>query len=225
VADGNSKRWFQSIEAAAIAGFVFAVLSVIALALGSTRPPLTATDAEMIAWYSDAGNRTAMTVGLSLFVVAAVAFLWFIAVIRRRVGTRDDRFIATVFFGSGILITGVMLVAASAVASPAVIVHLSDGVVSDPGSLSVLTGFGSTLALFVLVRLQAVFVVTVSTLALRTGAFNRWLSYFGYAMGFAMFFIPIVTDPIGGAFPAWVGVLSVALFFRRGDLLPDMTVE
>lgn len=223
--DGNSKRWFQSIEAAAIAGLAFAVLSVIALALQSSRPPLTAADAEMIAWYSDAGNRTAMTVGLSIFVIAAVAFLWFIAVIRRRVGTRDDRFIATVFLGNGILVAGVMVVAAAAVATPAVIVHGSDGVVPDPGSLNVVTRFGSTLALFVLVRFQAVFVVTVSTLALRTGAFNRWLSYFGFAMGLAMFIVPSVTDPTGLAFPAWVGVLSVALFFRRGDLLADTTVE
>jgi len=179
----------------------------------------------MIAWYSDAGNRTGMAVGLSLFVFAAVAFLWFMAVIRRRVGTRHDRFIATVFLGSGILIAGVMVVAASAVATPAVIVHLSDGVVPDPGSLNVLTGFGSTLALFVLVRFQAVFIVTVSTLALRTSAFNRWLSYFGFAMGFAMFVLPSVTDPNGLAFPAWVGVLSVALFFRRRELVPDTTVE
>ena len=219
--NGNPKQWFRSIEAAAIAGLVFAVLSVVAMALVSTRPPLTATDAEVIAWYSNATNRTVMTVGLSLFVIAAVAFLWFIAVIRRRVGTRDDRFIAAVFFGSGILLTGVMLAAAAAVASPAVTVHLSGGIVRDPGALNAVSGLGSTLALLVLLRIQGVFVVTVSTLALRTGAFNRWLSYFGYAMGLAMFFVPIATDPIGLAFPIWVGVLSVAFIFRRGDLLPD----
>ena len=174
--NGNPKQWFRSIEAAAIAGLVFAVLSVVAMALVSTRPPLTATDAEVIAWYSNATNRTVMTVGLSLFVIAAVAFLWFIAVIRRRVGTRDDRFIAAVFFGSGILLTGVMLAAAAAVASPAVTVHLSGGIVRDPGALNAVSGLGSTLALLVLLRIQGVFVVTVSTLALRTGAFNRWLS-------------------------------------------------
>jgi hypothetical protein len=223
VVDGGPKWWFRSIEAAAIAGLVFAVLSVVAMALVNTRPPLTATDAEVIAWYSDAANRTVMTVGLSLFVIAAVAFLWFIAVISRRVGTRDDRFIATVFFGSGILLTGVMLAAAAAVASPAVTVHLSGGIVRDPGALNAVSGLGSTLALLVLLRIQGVFIVTVSTLALRTGAFNRWLSYFGYAMGLVMFFVPIVADPIGLGFPIWVGVLSVALIFRRGDLLPDAT--
>lgn len=219
--DDDSKRRLRSIEAAAIAGLVFAVLTVIGLAMANTRPSLTATDAETIAWYSDAANRTVATAGLSLIVFAAVAFLWFIAVIRRRVGTRDDRFIAVVFLGSGILLTGVMLVAAAAIASPAVIVHLSDGVVADPGALHAVTGLGSTLALIVLVRIQAVFIAVVSTLALRTGAFNRWLSYFGYAMGGLMFFVPIFTESIGMAFPVWVGVLSIALFLRKGDLLPD----
>lgn len=219
--DSDSKRWIRSIEGAAIAGLIFAVLSVIGLAMENTRPSLTATDAEMIAWYSDAANRTVVTVGLSLIVFAAVAFLWFIAVIRRRVGTRDDRFIGSVFTGSGILLTGVMLAAAAAIASPAVTVHLSDGIVPDPGALHAVTGLGSTLALLVLLRIQAVFIVTVSTLALRTGAFNRWLSYFGYAMSVVMFFIPLLTEPMGMAFPAWVGVLSIALFLRKGDLLSD----
>jgi drug/metabolite transporter (DMT)-like permease len=104
---------FRSIEAAAVAGLVFAVLSFIAFLLLNSSPDLSAPDSEITAWYADPANRTSLIVGLSLAVVSAVSFLWFVAVIRRRVGDREDRFFATVFLGSGILLTGVMLVGAA----------------------------------------------------------------------------------------------------------------
>jgi hypothetical protein len=37
---------------------------------------------------------------------AGIAFLWFIGVIRDRIGAREDRFFATVFLGSGLLFVG-----------------------------------------------------------------------------------------------------------------------
>jgi hypothetical protein len=153
--------------------------------------------------------------------VSAVSFLWFVAVIRRRVGDREDRFFATVFLGSGILLTGVMLVGATTLASGAITVDLADGRVPDASVLAALTGLGMSLLLMVLLRVQAVFVVSTSTLALRSNAFSRWLSYFGYGIALVMFFMPILSEPVGLAFPVWVGILSIALLIRRSDIIPD----
>ena len=184
-------------------------------------PDLSGPDSEVAAWYSDAANRASLTTGLSLSIVSAVSFLWFVAVIRRRVGDREDRFFATVFLGSGVLLTGVMLTGAAALASPAVTIDLADGRVPDASTLAVISGFGTTLMLVVLLRIQAVFVVSTSTLALRSSAFSRWLSYLGYGIALVIFFMPILTDPVGLAFPIWVGILSVALLVRRSDIIPD----
>jgi hypothetical protein len=214
-------RWLRSIEAAAVAGLVFAALSIVGSILIGTQPALSATAAETSSWYSDATNRTVVTVGLSCFAFAAVAFLWFIAVIRRRIGDREDKFIATVLYGSGVLVAGVMLVAAAAVASPAVTFHLAEGRVVDSGGLIAVRGFGRTLELLVLLRLQAVFVVAVSTLAARTGVFSKALSYFGYAMAFVMFVVPILTSPLGLAFPLWVSVVSTAMLVRASRFVGD----
>ncbi len=214
-------RWLRSIEAAAVAGLVFGVLSIVASVLIGTQPALSATETETSSWYSDAANRTVVTVGLACSVFAAVAFLWFIAVIRRRIGDREDKFIATVFYGSGVLVAGVMLVVAAAVASPAVTFHLTEGRVVDSGGLIAVRGFGTTLELFVLLRIQAVFIITVSTLAARTGVFSRALSYFGYAIAVVMFVVPILASPLGLAFPIWVSVVSVALLVRAGQIVDD----
>lgn len=74
-------RWFRSIEAAAVAGLAFAVLSFIALLLLTSSPDPSVPDSEMTSWYADSANRTSLTIGLSLSIVAAISFLWFVAVI------------------------------------------------------------------------------------------------------------------------------------------------
>ena len=211
----------RSIEAAAVAGLVFAVLSFISLLLLTSPPDPAAPDSETITWYSDPANRALLTLGLSLSVVSAISFLWFVAVIRRRVGDREDRFFSTVFLGSGILLTGVMLVGSATLASGAVTADLADGRVPDASVLTALSGLGTSLLLLVLLRIQAVFVVSTSTLALRSNAFSRWLSYLGYGIALVMFFIPILTEPIGLAFPVWVGILSIALLIRKSDIVPE----
>jgi cytochrome b561 len=114
-----------------------------------------------------------------------------------------------------------MLVGAATLASGAVTVDLADGRVPDASVLAALTGLGTSLLLIVLLRVQAVFVVSTSTLALRSNAFSRWLSYFGYGIALVMFFMPILSEPVGLAFPVWVGVLSIALVIRRRDVIPD----
>jgi len=211
----------RSVESAAIAGLAFAALSSASRVLLNSPPELTAPDSEIVDWYSDPGNRASLILGLTLAVFAAVSFLWFIAVIRRRVGEREDKFFATVFLGSGILIAGLMLVGSGSLASIAVTVDLLDGRVPDVDVLSAVTGLGRTLLVLVLVRVQAVFIVSASTLALRTSAFSRWLSYLGYAIALWMFFMPLLIEPLRLGFPIWVAILSVALLARRDDLIPD----
>jgi hypothetical protein len=191
------------------------------MVLLSSPPDLSAPDSEIIAWYSDAANRALLATGLSLSILSSISFLWFVAVIRRRVGDREDQFFATVFLGSGVLLTGVMLMGSAALASPAITIDLANGRVPDASSLAAMSGLGTTLILVVLLRIQAVFVVSTSTLALRSSAFSRWLSYLGYGIALAMFFMPILTEPVGLAFPIWVGILSTVLLLRKGDIIPE----
>jgi len=209
----------RSIESAAAAGLVFAVTSIVSWFLLQLPPDLSAPDAEISAWYEDPGNRQAVLLGLTLAVISAMAFLWFVAVIRRRVGDREDQFFGTVFFGSGMLLTGVMLVGSAALASPAVTATLADRV-PDPGATALVVAFGTALMALVLPRMQAVFVLSTSSLALRTDRISRWVSYFGYAIGLVMFFMPILLEPLSLAFPIWVGVISVAMLISRREVIP-----
>ena len=52
-----------------------------------------------------------------------MALLWFMAVIRRRLGEREDRSFATVYLGSGLACALLTIVAAVCVAAPTLVVH------------------------------------------------------------------------------------------------------
>ena len=58
---------------------------------------------------------------------------------------------------------------------------------------------GTTIAFLLIIgpRLQAVFMLTTSTLILRTRVMPNWLAYVGYATGILLFLFPIVAQPVG----------------------------
>src|SRR6202161_1662388 len=100
-------------RAAAFAGIIFSVFLISALVL--LRLSVPANPQVAGAWLTDSGRRTAVTVALHLIPFAGIAFLWFIGVLRDRIGQREDRFFATVFLGSGLLFVA-MIFAAAAIA-------------------------------------------------------------------------------------------------------------
>lgn len=207
----------RSIESAAIAGVAYAVLAFTSLTLLTRQPALTLSEDELAAWFADASHRSPLVLGLNLAAISAIAFLWFVAVIRRRIGDHEDRFFATVFLGSGILYVAVWLVAAALLAAPAIAMELfsTGGVESDPASHTLMAGSAGGLLLVAGPRIQAVFVFTTSTLVLRAKVLPNWLAYFGYASGLILFIIPLIAMPVGIGFPAWVLVVSITILFSR----------
>jgi hypothetical protein len=59
------------------------------------------------------GARTQSLFALNLLPFAGIAFLWFIGVLRDRLGEGEDRFFATVFLGSGVLYISMVFIAAA----------------------------------------------------------------------------------------------------------------
>ena len=85
-------------RAAAVAGIVFAVLMGTAYVLARLAVPADATERK---WLDERADLVQL--GLGLVPFAGIAFLWFIGVIRDRVGALEDRFFSTVLLGSGLL--------------------------------------------------------------------------------------------------------------------------
>src|SRR5579872_1473944 len=116
-AEATSRGWLRpggplrTSRAAAVAGIIFAVLLIVALVL--LRVSVPARPEVPGAWLADARRRAAVAIALNLIPFAGIAFLWFIGVLRDRIGEREDRLFATVFLGSGLLFVGMLFVAAA----------------------------------------------------------------------------------------------------------------
>jgi hypothetical protein len=99
--------------------------------------------------------------------------------------------------------------------SVAIGIELEQGSYPAPGAFTIVNGLGHGLLLLVLPRVEAVFIITTSTVGLRTGALPKWLALVGYLFGLSMLIVPLFIDAIVLIFPLWVGLISAVLLMRR----------
>lgn len=199
-------------RAAGIAGLVFSVLLASALLLIGSAP--SASDGG--AWLTDSGPQRSVVIALNLVPFAGIAFLWFVGVIRDRVGEREDRFFATVFLGSGLLFVG-MLFAGAAIAGGL----LSDPTISaghapSPELWDLQRRITFTLINVYAFRMGAVFILSTTMIGLRTRTIPRWLAIVGY-MAATILLIGVTVSPLVNlVLPVWAFVLSVDILVRSG---------
>ena len=100
--EGVTEAGLRTPKAAAIAGVVFSLLTLASFGLLWRAIP--AEPRASGAWV--ATNANEVTLALNLIPFAGIAFLWFIGVIRDRLGRREDRFFATVFSAAAYCFSG-----------------------------------------------------------------------------------------------------------------------
>jgi hypothetical protein len=193
-------------KAAAIAGIVFSLLLLLILWLLRTSIP--ADPLEPGAWL--ATDTRAVTVALNLVPFAGVAFLWFIGVLRDRLAQLEDRFFATVFFGSGLLFLA-MLFAAAAVIGAIVLVAS----ISTPHELMNSTTFrfaratSYIIANVYAIKMAAVFMISTSTVVIRTGIAPRWIAFLGFLLALVLLMGSFFISWSFAILPFWVFLISV----------------
>jgi hypothetical protein len=193
-------------KAAAIAGIAFSLLLLSILWLLRTSIP--ADPLEPGAWL--ATDTRAITVALNLVPFAGVAFLWFIGVLRDRLGQLEDRFFASVFFGSAVLFLA-MLFAAAAVVGAIMLVAS----VSQPNELvSSATFRFARAASYIIVnvyaiKMAAVFMISTSTIVIRTGITPRWIAFLGFLLAVMLLVGSFFINWSIAVFPSWVFLISV----------------
>ena len=147
---------------------------------------------------------------------AGVAFLWFIGVLRDRLGELEDRFFATVFLGSGLMFLGMLFVAASAIGGLIVAYAAQPQSLFDAGTFAFGRAFTFDIMHVYAFKMAAVFMVTASTLAIRTRITARWIGIAGYAAAAILLVCSSYFDWTLFVFPAWV--LLVSVYILRDNL-------
>lgn len=215
----SAKRWrarLRSIEAAAIAGVVCAVTWSIGLRGLLAAPSVEAPDEEIIRYYADTRPGFYTLVLLQFIVIGTIAFLWFVGVVRARLGEGEPKLFGTVFQGGAILMAGVVLVGTAALAAPAVLVEVG-GRLPDPGAASLTRALAVTLLSVFAPRVATLVVLSTAALGRATGALPRWLVWLSYAVGVFEFVNITVAPTTVYVFPAWIALVSTVLLIRRSS--------
>jgi len=207
----STRKRLTTPRAAAIAGIAFAVLFTASMVLIGLSMP--AEPADRGAWLGQEGGRVSLA--LSLMPFSGIAFLWFVGVVRDRLGALEDQLFSTVFFGSGLLFLA-MTFAAAAVAG-GIIASFTLGVGESVGS-DVYT-FGRTLMAQIFgvyaLRMAGVFMISLGTIWMRTGVMPRWLSAVTYLVALVLLLSFSLSVWMVLIFPAWVFVISVYILIQN----------
>lgn len=199
-------------RAAAIAGILFSVLLIVSFVL--LRRSVPGDPLEAGAWLRT-GART-VSLALNLLPFAGIAFLWFIGVLRDRLGEREDRFFATVFLGSGLLFLA-MLFLSAAVAGGIIIAFTvaPEGLLGSTTFTLARAITYETMNIYA-IKMAGVFMVATSTLALRTAFIARWIAFLGYGLALLLLLSSRQMEGVLLVFPLWV--LLVSLYILASNM-------
>ena len=206
-------RRLTTPRAAAVAGLLFAALFATVLVLVRTALPAD----------SSAGAATVrlaagqLSVALTLMPFAGIAFLWFVGVVRDRLGEFEDRFFATVMLGSALLFLAMLFVTMAFAGGILVAASGTPGPVDEK-----IVQFGREVMLQIsnvyALRMAGVFMISLGTMWLRTGLMPRWLVIITYLIALTLLVVVSVSVWVTLVFPAWVAAVSCLILvasFRR----------
>ena len=202
-----TRQAVRTPRAAAVAGIIFSVLFTTSMVLIRLAFPEDLRGTNVATWLQ--GNTTTISLALTLVPFAGIAFLWFVGVVRSRLGDLEDQFFSTVFFGSGMLFLA-MIFASAAIAGGML---GSYAIEADTLVKSGVRTFGRAIMYTITnvygVRMAGVFMVSLATIWIRTHVMPRVFVFLTYALALVLLVSSNLTLWLVLVFPAWVFVISV----------------
>jgi hypothetical protein len=214
-----TRQRMRTPRAAAIAGIIFAVLFTLSVTMLRLVFPEDMSGASTSA--SLVQSAKTVKLALTFLPFAGIAFLWFIGVVRDRLGKYEDQFFSTVFFGSGLLF---IAMAFSTAAIAGALVASLDVTLGTPLETDVVT-FARALIYTILnvyaIRMAGVFMLSLGTIWLRTRVMPRLFIFLTYGFAALMLLAGSLSAWLVLILPAWVFVISVYILVvsLRGETL------
>jgi len=214
-----TRRRLTTPRAASAAGILFAVFYATAQVLIRLALPESVTDRGAAL----ANQSRTIAFALSLVPFAGIAFLWFIGVVRDRLGEHEDKLFATVFLGSGLLYLSMVFVAAALAGGLLASFADDPGLLGDPVfsySRLVMRQIANVYSL----RMAGVFMTSLATMFLRTGVMPRWIALVTYGLALVLLLSVSLTMWLTLVFPGWVFGISLFMLitnYRRREHLDE----
>jgi len=213
-----TRQALKTPRAAAVAGIIFAVLFTISIVLIRLAIPEQLGGSNTAAWLQ--GNTATLKLALTLVPFAGIAFLWFIGVVRDRLGKLEDQFFSTVFFGSGLLFLSMMFASAAVAGGILASYAIEPDTLTKSGVLVFGRAVMYTIMQVYAIRMSGVFMIALATIWMRTRVMPRLFVFLSYALALVLLVSSDITAWLILVFPAWVFVISVYILVEslRGDI-------
>ena len=192
-------------KAAAVAGILFSVLLMAIILLLRISIPANPLDAG--SWLAASSGPVALA--LNLVPVAGVCFLWFIGVLRDRLGLREDRFFATVFLGSGLLFLAMLFAAGAVIGAILLVFTAEPNAMLNSATLHVARALAYNLINIYAIKMAGVFMISTSTVTIYTGMAPRWMAFVGFALALILLVGSYYIAWSVVVLPLWVLLISV----------------
>ena len=200
------RREVRSPRSAALAGILFSLLFIASMIL--LRTGVIVDPAEFGTEWLETRSAAASVV-LVLVPFAGIAFLWFTGVMRDLLGDREDKFFATVFLGSGILLVAMMFVWAAAYGAMFGTYQAIADVLTDLDLFVYALTFSNQILANYFLRMAGVYMLSTASLWTRTKAVPRWLSIVTFIVALSFLLFAGALRWARFIFPAWVLLVSV----------------
>jgi hypothetical protein len=211
LSDEWERKRLTTPRTAAIAGIIFGVLFAASLILMRTAIPGNVTSD--ISWITTGSAQISLALGLMPF--AGIAYLWFIGVIRDKLGDYEDKFFSTVFFGSSLIFLGMvfisMSIAGGILAAYPVIIEGAKDYAVIYFARALMLHISNVYAL----RMAGVTMISLGTIWMRTGLLPRWLAIVTYSLAVVLLVVVDYSPWFTLTYPAWVVVISVYILWMR----------
>jgi len=202
---------------APLSGIAFVVLLIVGLVLIADIPDADAPDQEIADYLADSSVHVRNIIGLYLWTLAGVSFLWFVAHLRGvlRQAEGEAGTLSGLAFGAGVVFAALLMASAAAIAAVAGAIELGNATEPAPDFVRMMPQLGYATLLFGGAFAAIVLIVSTSIVALQTGALPRWLIWLGFAAALVLLlafaFLPMI------ALPIWVLAVAVVLLRRPAE--------
>ena len=205
------KRRLTTPRAAAIAGILFGLLFSASLVLMRTAIPEEIN--RDTGWVNAGSSR--ISLALSLMPFAGIAYLWFIGVVRDKLGEYEDKFFSTVFFGSSLIFIGLVFIA-MAIAGAILTTYKFIG--TEEPDYTVIY-FARALMLHIsnvyALRMAGVTMISLGAIWMRTGLMPRWLAVVTFSLALVLLVVVSFNPWFTLVYPAWVTLISLYILWMR----------
>ena len=210
-----------------LTGTLFAALFVLALVFVYTTPHLSASDADITAYY-DGSSTVLVTVGQVLVPLAGIAFLWHAHTTRLLIESRTPSPSAIPYglqLVSGVLFVVLLFAGTASAGSVALLKDLTNAPLPSADVVRGLLALGYGLVFIYSIRGAGMYALTTTTLLRQAGIMPTWLAIVSYLLALFLLVSTTLHPVVVLIFPTWVVITGLVVFIRAGRVAESAVSE